>query len=230
MSRMLRSSQAIADMETNGSVALEELEHFRNIRWLRNHWSRPIRPRSYYWYLTFENCPQFQSLVRACQRAISFPYYDLLPLRELHLTLERIGPDRDITQQRLGAIEAAAIRACGGMPSFNVTIGYLGGTRGAIGLAVHPAQPVRELRDTLRAVTLSTYPKAHVRGSEFHPHVAIAYANSDDVPTTEAIAAVEKLNPKAQVGVTITHATLVLLERRPRSYEWQVVSRIPLAG
>jgi 2'-5' RNA ligase len=217
-------------METDNSVALEELERFRNIQWLHNHWSRPISPRFYYWYLTFENYLELHSLARECQRAISFPYYDLTPPRELHLTLDRIAPDRDITPERLGAIEAAAILACGEISPFDVTVGYLGGTRGAIGFTVHPARPTRELRDTLRAATLSTYPNAHVRGSEFHPHVAIAYANSDNVPATEIIEVVEKLNSAAQVSVTITHATLVLLERRPRSYAWQAVSRIPLAG
>jgi 2'-5' RNA ligase len=217
-------------VDAENSVALEELERFRNIQWLHNHWARPISPRSYYWYLTFENYPELHSIARECQRAISFPYYDLTPPGELHLTLDRIAPDRDITPEQLGAVETAAIRACGEIPPFDVTIGYLGGTRGAIGFTVHPPQPIRELRDTLRAATLSTYPNAHVRGSEFHPHVAIAYANSDSVPAKETIAAVEKLNSTAQVSVTITHATLVLLERRPRSYAWQAVSRIPLAG
>ena len=217
-------------MDTENSLALEELKRFRNIQWLHNHWSRPISPRSYYWYLTFENYPELHSLARECQQAISFPYYDLTSPRELHLTLDPIAPDRDITPEQVGAIETAAIRACGEISPFDVTIGYLGGNQGAIGFAVHPARPVRELRDTLRAATLSTYPNAHVRDSAFHPHVAIAYANSDDVPATETIAAVEKLYFTAQVSVTITHATLVLLERRPRSYAWQAVSRIPLAG
>jgi 2'-5' RNA ligase len=208
----------------------EDLERFRNIRSLHNHWSRPIGPRAYYWYVTFENCPELHSLARKCQEAISFPYYDLTPLRELHITLDRIKFDRDITPDGLGAVEAAAISACGKMKPFDVTISSLGGTPGAIGFTASPAQPIRELRDTLRAATLSAYPDAPVRSSEFHPHVAIAYANSDNVPAAEVIAAVEKLNETAHVSVTITEGTLVLLERRARSYAWQAVSRIPLAG
>ena len=220
----------IASMETDNCPALEELERFRSIKWLHNHWSRPVRPRSYYWYLTFENCPELRSLAEDCQRAISFPYYDLASARDLHLTLDRIAPDRDITPERLDAIESAAMRACETIPQFDVTIGSLGGTRGAIGFTAYPARPIRELRDTLRAATLSAYPDAHVIGSEFHPHVAIAYANSDNVAATEVIAAVEKLNPAAHVSVTITHGTLVMVERHPRSYAWQAVSRVPLLG
>lgn len=208
----------------------EELERFRNIRRLHNHWSRPVNPRSYYWYLTFEDCPELHSLATECQQEISFPYYDLTPVHDLHLTLDRIAFDGDITPGRLGDIEAAAVRACAKIPPFDITIGSLGGTPGAIGFTAYPAQPIRELRDTFRAVTLSSYPDAPVRGSAFHPHVAIAYANSDNILAAEIIAVVEKLNATAHVRVTVTHGTLVLLERRPNSYAWQAVSRIPLSG
>lgn len=209
---------------------LEELERFRNLRWLRNHWSRPIGPRAYYWYLTFEDSPELRSLARECQEAIAFPYYDLTPPYDLHLSLDRIAFDGDITLDQLGAIEAAAIRACQEIPPFDITIDSLGGTPGAVGFTASPAQPIRDLRDAFRAAVLSVYPDAPVRRSEFHPHVAIAYANSDGVPAAEVVAAVEKINASARVDVTIDKGALVLLERRQRSYTWQMVSRIPLAG
>lgn len=208
----------------------EDLERFRNIQSLHNHWSRPAGPPAYYWYLTFENCPELHVLVRECQDAISFPYYDLTPLPDLHITLDRIALEGAISPGQLAGIEAAAMRACERVPPFEITIGSLGGTPGAIGFTASPARPVREIRDTFRAATLSVYPDAPVRGPDFHPHVAIAYANSDNVPAAEAIAAVEKLNPAAHLTVTITAGTLVLLQRRPRSYDWQAIARIPLSG
>ena len=215
-------------MKALDSTSLEELERFRSIRRLHNHWSQPIGRPAYFWYLTFENSTQLHSLARECQKAISFPYYDLTPAGGLHLTIDRIAFDGDITRSQLTAIEAAAARACREIPPLEVTIGALGGTAGAIGFTAFPAQPIRDLRDTLRAATLSVFPEAPVTRADFHPHVAIAYANSDGVPAAEAIAAVEALNPAARVDVTISEGTLVLLERRPRSYSWQVVSRIPL--
>jgi 2'-5' RNA ligase len=217
-------------MKAENPNALEELERFRSIQTLHNHWARPARAPSYYWYVTFENNPELHSLAEQCQQAISFPYYDLTPAHGLHLTLDHIAPVRNIAPERLVAIESAATRACSVIPAFNVTVGALGGTRGAIGFTAYPAQPIRGLRDTLRAATLSAYPDAYARDSEFHPHVAIAYANSDNVPAAEAIEAVEKMNSVAHANVTIKHATLALLERRPRSYAWQTVSRIPLAA
>ena len=205
-------------------------ERFRDLRWLKNHWSRPIGPRSYYWYLTFENSPELHSLARKCQEAIAFPYYDLMSTRDLHLTLDRIGFDGDITPVQLDAVEAAARLTCHEIPPFNITIGSLGGTRGAIGFDASPVQPIKHLRDSLRATTLSAYPGAPVKRSEFHPHITIAYANSDGIPAAPVIAVTEKLHAEACADVTIKEAALVLLERRPRSYAWQATTRIPLAG
>jgi 2'-5' RNA ligase len=216
-------------MKALGCTGLEELERFRGIRRLHNHWSRPIGRPAYFWYLTFEKCAHLHSLARECQKAISFPYYDLTPVSDLHLTIDRVAFDGDITQNQLTAIEAAATRACREIPPFDITIGALGGTVGAIGFTAFPAQPIQDLRDTLRAATLSVFPKAPVKRSDFHPHVAIAYSNSDGVPAAEAIAAVEALNPTARVNVTISEGALVLLERRSRSYAWQLVSRVPLS-
>ena len=207
-----------------------ELERFRSIEWLHNHWARPAGPRAYYWYLTFEDSPGLQSLARECQEGIAFPYYDLTPVSDLHLTLDRIAFDGDIAPEQLHAIEAAAVRACRKIAPFTITVGALGGTAGAVGFTAFPAQPVRDLRDALRAATLSVCPDAPVRTGGFHPHVAIAYANSDGVPAAEAVAAVEKLHAAARAEVRVEAVTLVLLERRQRSYAWQPVSRVPLAG
>jgi 2'-5' RNA ligase len=112
-----------------------------------------------------------------------------------------------------------------------MTISLLGGVSGAIGFTAFPEPAIRDLKDTLRAATLSAYPTAPVRRSRFHPHVAIAYANSDGIPATEVTSAIEGLNASAQrVDLAVDYVTLVLLERRPRSYPWRAISRIPLTG
>jgi 2'-5' RNA ligase len=217
-------------VDTPDLAGLEGLERFRSIQWLHNHWARPAGPRAYYWYLTFENSAELQSLARQCQAAIAFPYYDLTPGPDLHLTLDRIAYDGGITPDQVDAVEMAAIRACRTVAPFTITVGALGGTAGAIGFTAFPDRPVRDLRDTLRAATLSVCPDAPVRASGFHPHVAIAYANSDGIPAAEVIAAVEKLHAAARADTVVTDAALVLLDRRPRSYAWETVARIPLAG
>jgi hypothetical protein len=54
-----------------------------------------------------------------------------MPLHDLHLTLDRVAFDGDIAADLLGDIEAAAMQACQQMAAFDMTIGPLGGTRGA---------------------------------------------------------------------------------------------------
>lgn len=217
--------------ETRHLAGQEEAERFERLRFLANHWSRPAGRRAYYWYLTFENSGELQALARKGQEAVSFPYYDLVPPRKLHLTLDRIAFEGDVDASQLSAIDSAASRSCLDVAPINVTIGFLGGTRGALGFTAFPREPVENLRDTFRAATLSVCPDAPVRLAEFHPHVAIAYANADGVPADEAIAAVENMNATvAPVDVTIAEGALVLLERRERSYAWRALSRIPFAG
>jgi 2'-5' RNA ligase len=203
---------------------------FGDLRWLGNHWARPAGRRSYYWYLTFANSPQLRSVARQCQDAIRFPYYDQVPAGALHLTLERISFESDITADGLRSVTAAAVHACCDTPPFEITLGCLGGTRGAIGFSAFPSQPIRVLRETLRAATLSVYPDAPVGKSEFHPHVAIAYCNSDNIPAADAIAAVERVRTTARVTVTVEEAAVVLLERQSHSYAWQPISRVRLSG
>jgi len=219
----------INSSEVANLANLEELERFRTIRRLRNHWSRPIGPPAYYWYLTFEEHTELQSLASKCQQAISFPYYDLTPPRDLHMTLDKIAFDGDLTPDQLHRIEAIAARTCREIQPFDVTIGPLSGTPGAIGFSVFPIQPIDELRNKLRQATLSIYPEAPVTRSEFHPHIAIAYANSD-VPAAEAIAALNELNTAAFLNVTVEEGALVLLKRHQRSYAWQPISRVPLGS
>jgi 2'-5' RNA ligase len=209
----------------------DEVQDFRNLRSLTNHWARPIEPPAYYWYLTFEHSPELQAAAAWCQQAISFPYFDLTPVSDLHLTLDRVAFEGELAGGQLAAIEAAARQACRNIARFEMTVSLLGGVSGAIGFTAFPEPPIRELKDTLRAATLSAYPYAQVRQSRFHPHVAIAYANSDGILAAEVIAAVDKLNASAQrVDLAVDHITLVLLERRPRSYAWRAISRIPLTG
>jgi len=211
-------------------MAAEEQRQFRNLRSLTNHWSRPVSPPAYYWYLTFEHSAELQAAAARCQQAIDFRYYDPTPVRDLHLTLDRIAFRREITSDQLSAIADAATQACRSVPPFTLSIGLLGGVSGAVGFTAHPEPTISRLRGTLRTA-LSTCLGTSTEESRFHPHVAIAYANSDGVPAADVIAVIEKLNSSAPIiDVVIDRATIALVERRPRSYSWQPVTRIPLAG
>jgi len=204
---------------------------FASTALLRNHWSGPARPRAYYWYLLFAGATEARALAARCQQAIAFPYYDQVPPPDLHMTLDRIGTEAGVTTAQLSSIEAAARRACQAIPPFRITLGPVEGSPGAVGFMAAPVGRIDQLRDALRGATLSACPDAPVMREAPPPHVTIAYANTDDVPAADAIAAVGKLNATAPwAEAAVAEATLVLLERRQRAYAWQPVARIPLVG
>lgn len=207
----------------------ENPQPFQGIQRLTNHWARPVRGNSYYWFLTFEDQPQLQTLAQHCQRSISFPYYDLTPAADLHMTLERIAFEEEISTRQLDAIAQAAEKTCQTINPLEITIEHLGGTSGAIGFDAYPRQPIRELRDRLRAATASTYPAARFRTGAFHPHVTIAYSNTDR-SAAQAVAAVNALNGSVSATLTVADVSLVLLTRLPRAYAWQAVTRVSLLG
>ena len=204
---------------------------FGNIRLLRNHWSGAARPRAYYWYLTFADDAAICDLAARAQQAVAFPYYDPVPPDGLHMTIGRIAPEGGITAAQLNSVSAVASLACQAIPPFRIRLGELSGTRGAIGFTVTPVAPISQLRDTLRAATLSVCPDASATREEILPHITIAYGNPDGVPAADAIAAVETLNAsKLRAEVTVRQTAVVLLERRQRSYTWELLLQVPLTG
>ena len=204
---------------------------FGNIQLLRNHWSGPARPRAYYWYLTFADDAAICDLAARSQQALAFPYYDPVPPHGLHMTIDRIALEGGITAAQLNSVSEVARRACQAISPFRISLGELSGTRGAIGFAVTPIALISQLRDTLRAATLSVCPGAAVTREEMIPHLTIAYGNTDGVPAADAIAAVERLNAsRPRVEATVGQAAVVLLERRQRSYTWELLSQVPLTG
>ncbi|MEV0611528.1 2'-5' RNA ligase family protein [Polymorphospora rubra] len=210
-------------------VDIDEFRRFKQMPTLINHWALPPGPRPYYWYLAFRRSPQLQALVARAQNLINFPFYDLVEDHGLHLTIDRIAYEDNVADRELIAIEAAARHACRTVKPFELKVGSLGGTPGAIGYSVHPVEPLQQLRTTLQAATLSVIPDAPVKRLAFRPHITIAYSNAY-VPATQAIAGAEEANELPRVSVSVETVDLVLMERRERAYTWKEVTQIDLNG
>ncbi|WP_371851840.1 hypothetical protein [Nocardia flavorosea] len=106
----------------------------------------------------------------------------------------------------------------------------LSGVPSAEALNVAPVREVQNLRETLRSATASACPELELGNPKPHPpHISIAYANADGIPARDAMQAVDRANETVRrSAVAVTEALLVLLQRRQRSYSWQVISRVPL--
>lgn len=220
-------------MDGTGAKASPALDHdsFADVKLLRNHWSSPAGPRAYYWYLGFEGAPGVRALVARCQEAIAFPYYDLVLPQALHMTLGRVAAESELTAAQVNAIEVAAGHACREIPPFKITLGPLSGTRGAVGFDASPAETVNRLRTALWAATLAACPSLVMPQRDMVPHVTIAYANAEDVPAADVVAAVAGLNEAgARAETAVEEVMLVLLQRGDRGYAWERVSGVQLQG
>ncbi|MGW4843980.1 2'-5' RNA ligase family protein [Nocardia brasiliensis] len=191
---------------------------------------RRTGPLGYYWFLTFEHATELHALTKTCQQSIDNAYFDLTSPERLHLTLDRIAYDGGISCEQLEQIDAQARSACQDQPPLILTMGQLTNLRGAVGFIASPAETVRALRDKLRAVTRSVHPDAPTKDSASKPHVTVAYPVFEDLSDRAAATAQIASTTIGEAEVKITEAVIVALERHPRSYEWDVISRIPFGG
>ncbi|MET8776601.1 2'-5' RNA ligase family protein [Nocardia sp. NPDC004654] len=185
-------------------------------------------PLGHYWFLTFEHAPELHALTKTCQQAIDPAYFEATPVDGLHLTLDRIAFDGASTPEQRASIAATARRACGDRTPLTLTFKRLTNLRGAVGFAVSPADQVRDLRETLRAATLSAFPGATVRDSSSVPHVTIAYPIFEEL-SARAAATADAMNASIEgVDVVVSEVVMVALEQRGNLYSWQVAARAPL--
>ncbi|MEV0550634.1 2'-5' RNA ligase family protein [Nocardia salmonicida] len=191
---------------------------------------RPLEsgPLGYYWFLTFDHASELHSRTKECQQAIDPAYFTTTPTDGLHLTLDRISRPRGCTVDQRASITAAAQHACRDLRPFNLSVDRLTNIRGAIGFVISPAAPVRELRDKLRAATISVLPQASLKESTSDPHVTIAYPSFEGLEEMAAAAAATVGDVIHGFDVVTTEAALVSLELRDNSYIWDVIDRIEL--
>lgn len=185
-------------------------------------------PLGHYWFLTFEHAPELHALTKTCQQAIDPAFFDATSVDGLHLTLDRIAYDGASTPEQRASIAEAAGLACGGWGPLRLRFERLTNLRGAVGFAVSPAEQVRELREALRAATLSAFPGATVRDSDSVPHVTIGYPRFEGL-AARAAATAETMNRSIEgVDVVVPEVAMVALEQCGNLYSWRDVMRVPL--
>lgn len=205
---------------------------FSSLTHFTNHWERPgweAGRRAYFWYLTFAESATLRSLAAKCQSELSMDTLDHVPLTDLHMTIDRIGPEEEFTVSQISAIGRAARRACQDFPKVELSIGPLSGSAGAIRFSVTPQQSIFELRELLRTAVVDCVPGRTFEAAEFRPHVGIAYSNSNML-AAPVIRRVESLREIPRVPLCVSEASLVLLERRNRAWTWTTAERIPFTG
>ena len=204
---------------------------FSSLKRMRSHWDRagwwPGR-RAYYWYLTFSEESEFHEIAAQCQTELEAPYLDCVPLTDLHMTLERVAFDDEISKTELDRIASVADEGCRALSPFRLHIGPLAGSSGAISFSASPHAIIAELRNTLTTAAKAIPGKASPSdGTHFRPHVGIAYCNTD-VAAEPIINAVRSIRRMPIVEVDVQTVALVALTRGQNSYRWIELCTIPL--
>jgi 2'-5' RNA ligase len=102
----------------------------------------------------------------------------------------------------------------------------------AVYVQAHPAEPIYQLRMAVyQAITAALGPKRFREPlptpGQYHPHVSVAYVNSDG-PAQPIIDAPSKANPPAAVTTTFRTASILTFHRDHQIYEWTNATPIPI--
>jgi 2'-5' RNA ligase len=223
---------SIDEVSTNNEIIAQDWHIFESLTCLTNHWDRPGWPagrRAYFWYLTFSESAPLRSMAARCQDVLAAKTLDPIPLADLHMTIDPIGPEEEFTSSQISAIGRTARQACQSFPKIDLSIGPLAGSDGAIRFSATPQQPIFELRKLLRSAVTDCVPSTMFTTKEFRPHVGIAYSNSN-MPAAPIIRMVKSLRNIPTVPLRVSEASLVLLERRERAWAWTTAERVPFTG
>jgi 2'-5' RNA ligase len=197
----------------------------RNHWWWRPGWSQG---RSFYtWHLTFQDQPDVHRFAEAYRHALApAEGLDLIPDRWLHLTMQGIGFSDEVPDHVVRDIEAAATRRLAALHSFGITLHAPIVDPEAILVPVQPAEPVRALRDEIRAAIGDVLPEVPEAADGFTPHVSIGYSNSEGPAAPFAAAIADAAVDPAKA--LITDAELIRINRDHQMYEWTTVARVSL--
>ncbi len=210
-------------------------ERYRALDRLVNHWDRPgwgSGRRSYHWLIAFREAGELESLAAACQAALQdLATLDPIPQSSMHITLARAAFTDEMTEVDAQAIVAAARRRCANFNAFDVRVGPLAGSPGAVRFTVGPHQPIRDLMLIVRAATNDVRGPGVATDSlqAFVPHVSIAYSNAT-TPAQPVIDRVAVLRALGSVTVRVNSVELVELRREERKYLWREIGAVTLTS
>jgi len=206
-------------------------ESFAALQYLHNHWDRPDWPpgrTAYYWYLCFNEEPEIRALAARCQSAVAGPHLDLVDLNDLHMTLESIAFSDEINTAGLRAVRRLARQRLANVNSFEIVVGPLSGSSGALSFSVSPHAKLDRLRSgLLQASQEAGYAVDRSRSRPFRPHIGIGYCNRT-IEARKIVEQVRALRRLPRVTVQAGEVALVSLTRNERSYSWTVVDRLRL--
>ncbi|MFE5479740.1 2'-5' RNA ligase family protein [Nocardia sp. NPDC056541] len=217
----LTDADAIRSNDWSAFSALTHMEdHFTVKPW-------PGGFSAYYWYLTFEDVELISS-ARQCQQSLSSFGLHPVSLSSLHMTLCRVGAADSISDAAIEVVTSSAAEALERVDSFEIEVGPLAGSSGAVRFSVTPWSSIWQLATILRSLPVNAAAGTASKPlSDFRPHIGIAYSNrrQEIAPILERVSQLRDIVP---VPIAVTQVKLVRLWRSQDSYEWDDVATIAL--
>lgn len=198
----------------------------RNHWWWRPGWS--VGRRFYTWHLTFEGQADVHRLAAEYRSALA-PLGDALtpiPDQWLHLTMQGIGFVGEVKEADVQAIAEAVRSRLSDIRAFALQIGPEVLDPEAVLLHVHPDEPVRAVRDAIRAAIVDVLGEVPERAEGFTPHVSVAYSNGDGPvePIAHVLAGLDLVPAQANIST----AELIVIHRDNQMYEWESFAKVSL--
>ncbi|MFJ4679016.1 2'-5' RNA ligase family protein [Kitasatospora sp. NPDC088783] len=218
----LDDALAITDHDWGAFSALTRMKN----HWNRTGWEDPNR-RVLYWLLTFAGQPDLLDLVQRCQQPLEPLGLDLIAADGLHVTMVRVGDRHLVSPSRAQDLVRAVDDM--GLPAFTVHAHPLTGSRGAVRFSLSPWTPLVRLHTALTLVGSSHGVPGGSDTSSFRPHLGVAYnpCGRDARPVIDTVAPLRRLPP---VALRVGSVDLVELRREGRSYRWETLAKVALAG
>jgi 2'-5' RNA ligase len=195
---------------------------------MANHWWwRPgwgVGRRFYTWHLTVGAQPDVQRYAAAYRDALAhLPGLGPIPDQWLHLTMQGLGFADEVDERDVQAIAAAAQSRLSDHPPLELNLTDVIVTPEAVLAPALPADAVTAVRDTIRAAIADIWPSVPEAPDGFHPHVSIAYSNTE-APAEPVYQALSTVNT-APATARITAADLIVIHRDRRMYEWETYAQ-----
>jgi 2'-5' RNA ligase len=212
------------------TIQQHDWQAFRQLDTMEDHWQRPgWRPgrRSYHWMLSFHDADGVRQLAKQCQVSIHSPSFDVVPLDALHLTVGRIGFTDEVAKTAALAAASEARQRRQQHGPFQLTVGPLAASRGALRFSVAPWAPLLALHGQLTDATREILRGRTVMDTgTFRPHLSIAYANST-VNVASLLPLLERLRSFGTTNASVCSVDLVELWRHDKTYRFETLVAVP---
>lgn len=183
-----------------------------------------------YWHILVGDQPEARDLANTAQKRLAgFQGLHMTPPEWLHITTLVVGPSEEITADQQQEMLTAASELLAPLPPVTVTLSRILYHPEAIAVAVHPMDPLWQIRKAVQAATHKAAGReGPIEGSaQWTPHMTLAYSEAEQ----SAEPLISTLGREISTHMfSINEVTLVDQRGPERLWDWHSVGSAHLIG